>query len=252
MPPARERPYFISAETSEENDSGERVSMSCDPYGETASTWNGWAERYEQRFMDATLYQASYDRLLAELQPTAEVLEVGCGPGNLTLALLRRQPGLKITGLDVAPAMLERARLHCPGATFFCADARQLDCLGGVFDAVVVGFCIPYLKTEDVQTFLSACQRKLRPGGCLYLSYVEGDPEQAGFHSGSGGERVFFCFHRRSQVVGWLEDLGFELKAEFAILEPDGKLEFARHTVLIAQMKGRAPNHHDSGQGGLQ
>lgn len=216
------------------HDTGERVAMSYDSYGETATTWNRWAERYEQRFMDVTLYQASYDRLLADLEPTAEVLELGCGPGNFTRYLLRCKPGLKITALDVAPAMLERARVHCPGTTFLCADARQLDSLGGIFDGVVAGFCIPYLKTEDVQTLLSACQRKMRPGGCLYLSYVEGDPQQAGIHSGSSGERVFFSFHRRAQLLDWLAERGFEVKAEFAIVDPDAKPAFAHHTVLIA------------------
>lgn len=224
--------------------------MDNDPYGETAATWNGWAERYEQRFLDVTLYEEGYDRLLEGLGPTAEVLEVGCGPGNLTRSLLRRRPALKITAVDVAPAMLERARVHCPGATFLCADARHLDSLIGSFDAVVVGFCIPYLKPDDVRILLGHCHQKLRPGGSLYLSYVEGDPEQAGFHSGSSGERVFFCFHRRADVVDWLQELGFEVNAEFAIVDPDSKPEFACHTVLIAHRARCVSNWRDSGRGG--
>src|SRR5829696_3176023 len=41
----------------------------------------------------------------------ARVLEVGCGPGHLSIRLAR-QHGLDVTGLDLDPAMIERARAN--------------------------------------------------------------------------------------------------------------------------------------------
>jgi len=41
----------------------------------------------------------------------ARVLEVGCGPGHLSIRLAR-QHGLDMTGLDLDPAMIERARAN--------------------------------------------------------------------------------------------------------------------------------------------
>src|SRR6266545_6942703 len=41
----------------------------------------------------------------------ARVLEVGCGPGRLSIRLAR-QHGLEVTGLDLDPAMIERARAN--------------------------------------------------------------------------------------------------------------------------------------------
>jgi SAM-dependent methyltransferase len=43
------------------------------------------------------------------------VLEVGCGPGHLSIRLAR-QPGLDVTGLDLDPAMIERARANADRA----------------------------------------------------------------------------------------------------------------------------------------
>ena len=41
----------------------------------------------------------------------ARVLEVGCGPGHLSIRLARHH-GLDVTGLDLDPAMVERARVN--------------------------------------------------------------------------------------------------------------------------------------------
>src|SRR5215217_3774156 len=45
----------------------------------------------------------------------ARVLEVGCGPGHLSIRLARRH-GLDTTGLDLDPAMIGRARANAEGA----------------------------------------------------------------------------------------------------------------------------------------
>ena len=56
------------------------------------------------------------ERLLADsrLQP-ARVLDLGCGPGQILLAMKQRWPGMQIVGLDAGPAMIEKAR-HEAGA----------------------------------------------------------------------------------------------------------------------------------------
>jgi 2-polyprenyl-3-methyl-5-hydroxy-6-metoxy-1,4-benzoquinol methylase len=75
---------------------------------------------------DAALYDAISHQLLlgslleriaanvAAVAPDgARVLEVGCGPGRLSILLARRH-GLDVTGLDLDPAMIERARSTPP------------------------------------------------------------------------------------------------------------------------------------------
>lgn len=52
------------------------------------------------------------------------VVDVGCGPGNLTALLARRWPEARVEGLDSSPEMIAAAR-DVPGATFFVADATD-------------------------------------------------------------------------------------------------------------------------------
>jgi trans-aconitate 2-methyltransferase len=62
--------------------------------------------------------------LLAHVPPFAarRVYDLGCGPGNSTSVLLARFPQAHVTGIDNSPAMLEAARLACPGADFAFGD----------------------------------------------------------------------------------------------------------------------------------
>ena len=74
----------------------------------------------------------------------ARVLEVGCGPGHLSLRLVR-QHGFEVTGLDLDPAMIARARANAdrPGnsdqrrPSFLVDDVAALAFPNGSFDLVV-------------------------------------------------------------------------------------------------------------------
>jgi len=55
----------------------------------------------------------------------ARVLDLGCGPGNLTALLAARWPGAVITGLDSSEAMVATARRDVPGLEFEVADLRD-------------------------------------------------------------------------------------------------------------------------------
>ncbi|GAB3253624.1 trans-aconitate 2-methyltransferase [Nocardioides dilutus] len=52
------------------------------------------------------------------------VVDLGCGPGNLTALLAARWPGATVTGLDSSPEMIEAARRDVPGLEFEVADLR--------------------------------------------------------------------------------------------------------------------------------
>ena len=80
-------------------------------YKETSETWNKVAKIYESSFMDVDLYNESYD-YYCNLIPKKEgkILEIGCGPGNITKYFLKHNPKLQITGIDIAPNMILLAK----------------------------------------------------------------------------------------------------------------------------------------------
>jgi SAM-dependent methyltransferase len=89
-----------------------------------------------------------YRRIAADVAAAAPVgapvLEVGCGPGHLSIRLAR-QHGLEVTGLDLDPAMIARARTNTDRAgnrggrrpSFLVGDVAALAFPDGSFDLVV-------------------------------------------------------------------------------------------------------------------
>ncbi len=117
-----------------------------DRYKETFETWNKIASIYQDRFMDLDLYNDTYDYICNSVtKPNAKLLEIGCGPGNITKYLLTQRPDFDILGIDIAPNMIELAKKNNPSANFVVMDSRQINSLDKKYDGIIVGFCLPYL-----------------------------------------------------------------------------------------------------------
>jgi ubiquinone/menaquinone biosynthesis C-methylase UbiE len=204
----------------------------------TRSAWDQLAERYRDIFMDLDLYDGSYDAFCARLPLAgAQVLEVGCGPGNVTRALLNRRPDLRIHAIDYAPSMVALARTLVPAATFAVMDARAIGTLTERPDGILVGFCLPYLSPDETRQLIQDSARLLRPGGSIYLSTIEGDPAQSGYVSSSSGDaRMYLYYHAEATLLQDLADAGF---ADVAVM----RIAYARaggapsvHLVFLATL----------------
>ncbi|KQY56757.1 MULTISPECIES: trans-aconitate 2-methyltransferase [unclassified Nocardioides] len=67
----------------------------------------------------------------------SRVVDLGCGPGNLTALLAQRWPAAEVTGVDSSPEMIERARRDAPGIDFAVQDLREWVTSGPTVDVLV-------------------------------------------------------------------------------------------------------------------
>lgn len=201
---------------------------------ETFETWNKLATLYEDRFMDLDLYHATYD-VFCSLLTKSKLLEIGCGPGNITKYLLSKRADFNIFGIDVAPNMVELAKKNNPAASFAIMDCRQISGLETQYDGIVCGFCLPYLSHTDCEQLMADCCLLLNENGHLYLSFVEGEPGKSGFQVGSGGDRVYFYYYKLDWLTEQLRKNNFDQIQIFKVAyqRAEGKMEM--HTILIAQ-----------------
>ena len=100
-------------------------------------------------------------------RPEARVLDICCGTGDMTLALLRRRSGqgVPVIAADFSPAMLERARKKLPArqTTVIEADALHLPIESASLDLIVTAF--GFRNLANYQDGLAEFFRALAPGG---------------------------------------------------------------------------------------
>jgi 2-polyprenyl-3-methyl-5-hydroxy-6-metoxy-1,4-benzoquinol methylase len=209
-----------------------------DRYKETAETWNKVASLYQDKFMDLDLYNDTYDFICHTIiKPKAKLLEIGCGPGNITKYLLSKRPDYDIFGIDIAPNMVELAKKNNPTASFAIMDSRQIDEIETKYDGIVCGFCLPYLSHPDSRKFILDCHHLLNGNGLIYISFVEGDPAQSDFQIGSNGHRSFFYFYNLDELKTELIENGFDELKTCKVKYKRTETEMEIHTILTAKKK---------------
>ena len=111
---------------------------------------------------------------LARIKNGEAVLEVALGTGLTFREILMANPDGKNVGVDLTPAMLEKARRRAErtGATNFqvsVGDAYALDFPDSSFDLVMNNYMFDLLPEKDFALVLSQFKRVLKPGGRLVL-----------------------------------------------------------------------------------
>lgn len=199
--------------------------------------FNKLADSYQERFFSVDHYEESLKILLEQLEDSSNVLDIACGPGNISHYLLEHLPGLKLLGIDLAPNMIDLARKNNPGARFLVYDALLIDHIESSFDAVIIGFLFPYLSIDQVELFLFKVYEKLNENGVIYLSTMEDLYENSRLKKSSTGEELMMHYYEADFLLRLLEQIGFHMisvrKQPFAVSETESDTDL----IIIARKK---------------
>lgn len=168
----------------------------------TINVFNKYAQAYNEKYMDVSLYKPSlkiFCKTLKKKNP--EILELACGPGNLTKYILEQRPDFKITATDLSPNMLEIAKSNNPSIQVEKLDCRELNSLNRTFDAIVCGFGLPYLSKEEVVHLIEGVRLGLHQNGLCYLSIMEADFSKSGIKKSSNGEDELYIYYHQGEFI---------------------------------------------------
>jgi len=196
-----------------------------DKFAELAHRW--WDPQGPQRPLhELNPTRLSYVRSHCTLRGAA-VLDVGCGAGLLSEALAGE--GANVTALDLAPELIEIAKLHLL-ETQATRPALRVDYrlqsaesiaveLPGRFDAIT---CMEMLEhVPDPSSVVRACAGLLKPGGRLFVSTLNRTPAAfalaivgAEYVAGllAKGTHNYAQFIRPAELAGWLRAAGLQLE----------------------------------------
>lgn len=164
----------------------------------TIQAYDNNAQEFTNRFMDLSLYKEALSNFEKYIKNGDAVLDLGCGPGNVCSYLLKNNPSLKITGVDLSSKMIELAQQHVPAAHFVVEDIRNLKKhFTEPFNHIIASFCLPFLYDEEAENFIADCSQLLISGGCMYLSTMMGSGYGYEVPSFSKGDQMFFNYYTK-------------------------------------------------------
>ena len=111
--------------------------------------------------------QGLLSRLLAELHPTARILDAGCGGGVPVARVLAAEHD--VLEIDISPVQVALARENVPEASFQVGDISALELDDASFDAIVSYYAVIHVPREDHERSLLGFRRVLVPGGLLLV-----------------------------------------------------------------------------------
>lgn len=221
------------------------------------------AQRVDRQYAAPALVEQRRRTLEAmALQPRQTALDIGCGPGYLTLDMAR-QVGARgrVIAVDTSQPMLDIARARCTGqdqVDFHLADAAALPFPDASID--VAAAVQVYLFVPDLGAVMSELARVLRPGGRAVV--IDTDWDSVVWHSSDRDrmERLLAAWTRRYAnarvarlLPGALRRAGLEVEYASAIplveLDPEGatysgsqRAELARYVVSKGDISAAEAN----------
>jgi len=168
--------------------------------------YHGMAPEYADRFGAELRAQDSdtafLDTALARL-PAGPVLDVGCGPAQVSGYLLSR--GRAAIGIDIAPGMLAAAARMVPAARLIAGDLLALPLRPASCAGAIASYSIHHLPRPMLGLALASVRSALKPGGVLIVIT----------HGGTGEEwldrpagRLVVTKYSPAELGGRLRDAG--------------------------------------------
>jgi len=188
-----------------------------------------FAAEYANKYNSIDSYLSSINKfcdLIKSDKP--KILELACGPGNITKYVKQRFPLSEYIAIDLSQKMIEIAKEQVKGVDFRIMDMRELSTLNSKFDSIMCSFGLPFLSKYDANKLISNCSKLLNKYGVVYISTMEGDESEAGFESTnfSGDYKIYFNYHQQKDIENAFVENGFninEIKRQDYI-ESDGRV----------------------------
>jgi SAM-dependent methyltransferase len=212
--------------------------MDQDRLNELRASYDRVADEYVRHIYDELDHKPFDRQLLDQFAERARdmglVCEIGSGPGHVARYLAQR--GATVCGIDLSPAMVERARKLNPGLEFTQGDMLALDVRDEAFAGIVAFYSIIHIPREQVQIALREFRRVLQRGGLLLLA----------FHIGEGLKHldewwgytvsVDTFFFTSQEMAGYTELAGFRIE-DVIERPPYEGVEYPSHRGYILAKK---------------
>ncbi|MCM3887177.1 class I SAM-dependent methyltransferase [Frankia sp. R82] len=173
--PPTDQPHSLRGDTT-----GPRTRWDETDLDRTRAAYDAVADLYADMFGDQLAHRpleramfAAFADLVAEHTAATGspgiVADVGCGPGHITAHL--HSLGVAAVGIDLSPAMIDRARRDHPRLSFEVGFMHRLGFGAQTLSGIVAWYSMIHLPPGAVPQLFAEFRRVLAPGGQLLLAF---------------------------------------------------------------------------------
>ncbi len=137
------------------------------------------------------------------------ILDVGCGGGRD--AKFFTQHGLKATGIDVSPVLINLAKKEAKKASFKCVDLLKMNFPKETFDGIWAEAVLLHLKRKDVPRAIKEFYEVLKPSGILHIGVRKGRGEMYEKEKLTGEYERFYTYFSQKEIKFMLKKQGFKV-----------------------------------------
>ena len=189
--------------------------------------------------LDRALLKAFAEQVQRDFGPGASVCDAGCGPGHVGAFLSGL--GIAVTGVDLSPAMVERARALHPDLTFEVGTMTALEAADGHWQGLIAFYSIIHLTSDaEVRTALREFHRTLGRRGLLLIAVHLGQDGDATVHADEMlgvGVDMDFRYFAVEWLVAEVRKAGFDLEARLVRAPyPDVEVQTTRAYLLARRV----------------
>ncbi len=201
-------------------------------------------DKNAQNYADMFDSYAPYATKISDFQNSfiadgANILDLGCGPGNNINTIIKHKPNCRVTGIDLSEQFIKIAKKRFPQFQFMQKHILDIS-LNTKYDVVLASFCIVHLTNQETGELFNKISTVLKDKGTMYLSYMNGSNQ--GFESTSfSNDPIFFNYYNDEFIVKLLDKNSLKV-AEMSkekYKEQDGSITMDTFVYLIK--RGFAP-----------
>ncbi len=194
----------------------------------TIKAYDEAAHQFDEKIASLPNYKPTYEELSKLIPSDGSILDLACGPGNISRFLKEKNPSRKITGIDLSKEMLKIAKSHIPDGTFLCQSIVDFNLPPQTpqFDAVINGFGLPYLNDDESKLSIAASLARLKKGGIFYVSFMNGTLTREETPSFNTNVKFTVHYHNQDNIEAILSGSGLSIirKWNLNYTEADGSI----------------------------
>lgn len=188
--------------------------------------YSNYSEQYDQTIGVLSQYNQSYIDFVNMADYKRNLLDIACGPANVSVFIKTLLPAIEITCVDLSEKMLEIAKSKLKVGDFYKADMLHMEITPKKYDLIICAFGLPYINHTQIKQFVSQLDIYAHDHTTIYISCMQGETSGLEAMSFANGEEVFVYHHTKQNVEQHFNDFGYSLidYRELDYIEPNGSV----------------------------